>query len=104
MSSSNDVNNADGAYPYRCNITIALSTPEMAVNVQRIMSVDREVGDRVVKTLATHEAELHVQFRATEARWLRVSVSSFYEYLLVCLKCYQEFGPTLADTKDKAEA
>ena len=104
MCSRNDANDAGGPYPYHCDITIALSTPEMAVNVQRILSVDRELGDRVVKTLSTHEAELHVQFRATEARWLRVSVSSFYEYLLVCLKCYQEFGPTLADTKDEAEA
>ena len=93
FSMSSD-NNSDDAYPYRCEITVHLPTAEMAADVQRILSVDREIGDRVVKELqlAEEDAAVHVSFRATEARLLRVSVSSFYEYLIVCLKCYQEFG------------
>jgi hypothetical protein len=35
------------------------------------------------------------RFQATEARLLRVAVSTFYDYLLVALKCYQEFDDTL---------
>jgi tRNA threonylcarbamoyladenosine modification (KEOPS) complex Pcc1 subunit len=33
-----------------------------------------------------------VQFYATQCKGLRVSVSSFLEYLQVALKCYQEFA------------
>mmetsp|Transcript_26113 Transcript_26113/g.26519 ORF Transcript_26113/g.26519 Transcript_26113/m.26519 type:complete len:121 (-) Transcript_26113:80-442(-) len=35
---------------------------------------------------------LRVEIEATEAKLLRVSVSSFYDMLTVVLKCYQEFS------------
>lgn len=35
-------------------------------------------------------------FEATEAKMLRVSVSSFFDYLTVSLRCYQEFDTSLA--------
>jgi hypothetical protein len=34
-------------------------------------------------------------FQAAEAKILRVSVSSFYDYLSVSLKCLQEFDASL---------
>ena len=40
-------------------------------------------------------------FQATEAKMLRVSVSTFYDYLTVSLKCLQEFGH---DDGDKIQA
>jgi len=97
--SNNSMSNADSAYPYQCDIEIAMSSPEMASSVQAILSVDQEIGDRVTKEMVAHDAVLHVHFRATEARMLRVSVSSFYDYLLVCLKCYQEFGNNSSSTE-----
>jgi Transcription factor Pcc1 len=83
-------------YPYTCNIEIMLPTASMAVNLQRILSVDQEIGERVVKTLdVVSDCSLTVRFRATQAKMLRVSVSSFTEYLVVALKCYQEFDRSL---------
>ena len=83
---------SDNEYPYQCDIEITLSSPEMASAVADILSVDREISNtRVIKELVAREAVLHVYFQAQEARLLRVSVSAFYEYLVVCLKCYQEF-------------
>jgi tRNA threonylcarbamoyladenosine modification (KEOPS) complex Pcc1 subunit len=35
---------------------------------------------------------LVVQFYATQCKGLRVSISSFLEYIQVALKCYQEFA------------
>jgi len=40
------------------------------------------------------------RFAATEAKWLRVSVTSFYDYLIVALKCYQEFDTCDNDNSD----
>lgn len=34
-------------------------------------------------------------FAANQAKFLRVAVSSFYDYLSVALKCYQEFDDSL---------
>jgi len=79
-------------FPYQCDIVIALPSSQMADEIRAIVSVDREIGDRVVKSISANDNKLVVQFQATEARLLRVSVSSFYEYLTVCLKGYQEFG------------
>ena len=91
MSDSNNSASCNG-YPYQCDIEVDMLSPEMASSVQEILSVDREIGDRVTKQMEARGAVLHIHFKATEARLLRVSVSSFYDYLLVCLKCYQEFG------------
>lgn len=82
---------SDNEYPYQCDIEITLSSPEMASAVAAILSVDREISNRVIKEIKSRDAVLHIHFKAQEARLLRVSVSAFYEYLVVCLKCYQEF-------------
>lgn len=96
MSSSSS--NSTKSFPYACDIAVTLPSVAMAKQIQAILSVDREIGDRVVKCMSTvtdpetMTHQLIVQVKATEARLLRVSVSAFYEYLIVCLKCYQEFG------------
>ena len=41
-------------------------------------------------------------FQATEAKFLRVSVSSFYDYLAVALKVYQEFDHTTTTSSTTA--
>jgi hypothetical protein len=43
----------------------------------------------------TQQVPTSSRFAATEAKMLRVSVSSFYDFLTVALKCYQEFDFTL---------
>jgi Transcription factor Pcc1 len=76
------------------------NSSNMATDLMRILSVDAEVGDRVVKTFSVGNNDnegnnfanvLKVHFAATEAKLLRVSVSSFTEYLNVALHCHQEF-------------
>jgi Transcription factor Pcc1 len=91
LAGSQLVEMSDNGYPYQCDIEVTMSSPEMASSVEAILSVDREISDRVIKEIIAQDVVLHVHFKAKEARLLRVSVSSFYEYLLVCLKCYQEF-------------
>jgi Transcription factor Pcc1 len=81
-------------YPYTCEMEIVLpeSKTTMATDLMRILSVDKEIG-RVVRTFSVRPDRnaLVVHFAATEAKFLRVSVSSFTEYLNVALHCYQEF-------------
>jgi len=52
-------------------------------------NVDEE-NDRLRKDRTT--SILRVDIQATEAKMLRVSISSFYDMLNVFLKCQQEFG------------
>mmetsp|Transcript_13092 Transcript_13092/g.22261 ORF Transcript_13092/g.22261 Transcript_13092/m.22261 type:complete len:135 (-) Transcript_13092:63-467(-) len=94
-----DGNNED-AHPYKCQIDIALPSESCAMNVKSVLEVDQEIGDRVKKSFtltpdSDHPSSnrvLRVSFQATEAKMLRVAVSTFYDYLTVALKCLQEFG------------
>lgn len=99
----------DDCYPYCCNVEIDFGSSSgggatrknWAVDLQKILSVDEEVGVRIIKTMHVVDVcetsdrnattLLVVQFRATELKMLRVAVSSFAEYLQVALKCYYEF-------------
>jgi len=61
----------------------------------RIQSDDMEQED--TKSILDNETDdprgvLRVNIQATEAKMLRVSISSFYDMLTVFLKCQQEFG------------
>jgi Transcription factor Pcc1 len=95
-------------YPYTCEMEIVLpesSRTTMATDLMRILSVDKEIGRCVVRTFSVRHhpernrnAALVVHFAATEAKLLRVSVSSFTEYLNVALHCYQEFDPIPSTT------
>jgi Transcription factor Pcc1 len=94
-------------YPYTCEMEIVLpesSRTTMATDLMRILSVDKEIGRCVVRTFSVRHPERHrnaalvVHFAATEAKLLRVSVSSFTEYLNVALHCYQEFDPIPSTT------
>jgi Transcription factor Pcc1 len=89
-------------FPYTCEMEIVLpeSRRTMATDLMRILSVDKEIG-RVVRTFSVRPARknaLVIHFAAPEAKLLRVSVSSFTEYLNVALHCYQEFVPIPSTT------
>eukprot|EP00545_Synedropsis_sp_CCMP1620_P002114 CAMPEP_0119004760 /NCGR_PEP_ID=MMETSP1176-20130426/1338_1 /TAXON_ID=265551 /ORGANISM="Synedropsis recta cf, Strain CCMP1620" /LENGTH=98 /DNA_ID=CAMNT_0006956505 /DNA_START=23 /DNA_END=319 /DNA_ORIENTATION=- len=88
------------AFPYTCELDVSFPTKESAIRTKEIMCVDEEIGNRVVKTLEIvpandddHDGDvlLRVAFKATEAKMLRVAVSTFCDYLNVALKCQQEF-------------
>jgi len=91
---------ATRSYPYICQVDIAFPTAEHAENTKKVMEVDEEIGDRVQREFSlvqgTDTEELvvmRIRFQATEAKMLRVSISTFYDYLKVALKCIQEFEP-----------
>ena len=78
---------------YKCEIEIGFPNAAHAEMTMKVLSVDKEIsGDKVAKIFASKENILHVKFEATEAKLLRVSVSSFYDMLEVALKCFNEFG------------
>jgi len=87
--------------PYKCQMDIAFPSALDSKRAMDVLSVDEEIsGDRVVKTYSVissggdggEKNVLRVNIEATEAKLLRVSVSSFYDMLKVVVKCYQEFG------------
>ena len=83
--------------PYKCQVDVTFSTFTEAKRAMDVLSVDGELGDKVVKKFETVSSEsgdgfvLRVSVAATEAKMLRVSLSSFYDVLKVVLKCFQEF-------------
>jgi tRNA threonylcarbamoyladenosine modification (KEOPS) complex Pcc1 subunit len=91
---------------YECCITITVPTSAMALQLQNILQVDPEIGpgthksittttttttDAATTTTTTTHHQLVIQIRAQHIKGLRVSISSFLEYLQVACKCYQEF-------------
>mmetsp|Transcript_28733 Transcript_28733/g.52516 ORF Transcript_28733/g.52516 Transcript_28733/m.52516 type:complete len:111 (-) Transcript_28733:399-731(-) len=100
------------SHPYKCEVDITFPTARHAKTCMDVLSVDDEIGDRVVKSFelvsigqaagsATSVqsnnddikdfAVMRVCIQATEAKMLRVSLSTFYDVLNVVLKCFQEF-------------
>lgn len=82
--------------PYQCCIELNLPSVRHAQQLQQILQVDREISYKDIHksfdvVANINSANLNITFYATQARLLRVSVSSFYDYLVVALKCYQEF-------------
>eukprot|EP00579_Thalassiosira_antarctica_P002399 CAMPEP_0201871536 /NCGR_PEP_ID=MMETSP0902-20130614/4437_1 /ASSEMBLY_ACC=CAM_ASM_000551 /TAXON_ID=420261 /ORGANISM="Thalassiosira antarctica, Strain CCMP982" /LENGTH=114 /DNA_ID=CAMNT_0048397549 /DNA_START=30 /DNA_END=374 /DNA_ORIENTATION=- len=112
---------ADIQHPYKCTVHLALPSNQYAQHLRDVISVDQEISNKVVKTFkvvrdapADHdiiedrvggvEQEdgdgndgddmriLRIQFVATDAKMLRVSMSTTYDMINVALKCFQEFG------------
>ena len=77
---------------YKCSIDIQFPTSLHAQNAMDVLSVDDEISSRVTKTLTVKKNALVVEFLSSEAKMLRVAISSFYDMMTVFLKCYQEFG------------
>jgi len=86
---------------YRACIDLGFPTSESASQAMEVLSVDGEIGDKISKKFSVVEADcdenselrvLRIEFEATEAKMLRVAVSSMYDSINVALKCFQEFG------------
>lgn len=86
------------SFPYACRIDVTFPTNEQAEQAMQVLQVDREPGDRVLKAFTlVKEGDkdltvLRVDLKATEAKMLRVAASSFYDFLQVVVKTFQEFG------------
>lgn len=108
MSRTKSINDTTTA-PYQCEVELRFPSNHVAQMAKDVLSVDEEVGDKTWKTFSicsslTHSADdkgsdlsedmsvLKIHFYGTEAKSLRVSISSFYDLLTVFLKCQQEFG------------
>ena len=112
--------------PYKCEVDVEFPTVSHARRARDVLSVDKEIGDRTVRTLtlvSTSDAAraaascagenmravdrtvetsggsdevrvMRIRIEATEAKMLRVSLSTFYDVINVVLRCFQEFdGP-----------
>jgi Transcription factor Pcc1 len=111
---------ADNSLLFRhaCEVEVTFPTNLQAQQAYEILQVDQEPTDRVTKSLEiimnienqsttccctnnddTEEValthRLKIRFESTELKMLRVAVSSFYDYLAVVLKTFQEFDPTV---------
>eukprot|EP00547_Thalassionema_nitzschioides_P007986 CAMPEP_0194202774 /NCGR_PEP_ID=MMETSP0156-20130528/2712_1 /TAXON_ID=33649 /ORGANISM="Thalassionema nitzschioides, Strain L26-B" /LENGTH=94 /DNA_ID=CAMNT_0038928355 /DNA_START=27 /DNA_END=311 /DNA_ORIENTATION=- len=94
MTTTTTIKNQHDAFPYVCQLDISFPTKESAQRTCSVLKVDEEIGNRVQKTISHHDDEnmVRVLFRATEAKMLRVAVSTFCDYVTVALKCQQEFA------------
>lgn len=71
---------------------------EIAYNSLRV-DISREPRkDQMSKTLTVSENVLSVHFTATEARFLRTAVSSFFDFLTLVVRTMDEFGPPVEKT------
>ena len=52
--------NAEGAQPYKCSIEIKFPSALHAKNAKEVLEVDREIGDRVTKSLRVEKHILTV--------------------------------------------
>ena len=90
---------------YECTIHLALPSAQCAQHLRDVISVDREISNKVVKTISVVDSDedvkgeepsegrvLRIHFEATDAKMLRVSVSTTYDMINVALKCFAEFG------------
>jgi hypothetical protein len=105
----------DNAFRHACEVEVTFPTNLQAQQALEILQVDQEPTDRVTKVFdivcvtesqiagnKNDNAEecvvtrrLKVRFESTELKMLRVSVSSFYDYLAVVLRTFQEFDTTV---------
>mmetsp|Transcript_55785 Transcript_55785/g.135180 ORF Transcript_55785/g.135180 Transcript_55785/m.135180 type:complete len:122 (-) Transcript_55785:191-556(-) len=112
----NDNNNqTTSASPkmHSCDVRVTFPTNRQAQYALQVLQVDKEPTDRVTKSMEvemsdgikekstdsteTYDGEeeriavLKVHFESSELKMLRVSVSSFYDYLALVVKTFQEF-------------
>mmetsp|Transcript_12797 Transcript_12797/g.47283 ORF Transcript_12797/g.47283 Transcript_12797/m.47283 type:complete len:108 (-) Transcript_12797:2171-2494(-) len=84
--------------PFQCDIDVVFPTERAAKMVEQAIKVDKELQpDKIRRDIRAEQMVLKVRFQATEARLLRVSLSSFYDMVGVCLRTLQEFDDAVAD-------
>ncbi|XP_062505283.1 EKC/KEOPS complex subunit Lage3-like [Corticium candelabrum] len=82
---------------YSFEIEVPFPTEREAQIACNSLSVDPEPRrSGCTKVLETEEATLKVRFTASEARIIRVAVSSFLDYLILVINTIKKFGPSKA--------
>mmetsp|Transcript_55786 Transcript_55786/g.135181 ORF Transcript_55786/g.135181 Transcript_55786/m.135181 type:complete len:129 (-) Transcript_55786:123-509(-) len=104
---------------HSCDVRVTFPTNRQAQYALKVLQVDKEPTDRVTKSMEVEKmlddikqekttkdptvkndddgeeeeriAVLKVHFESSELKMLRVSVSSFYDYLALVVKTFQEF-------------
>jgi hypothetical protein len=115
MTTTTTNSSSCGSHGHACEIEVTFPTNLQAEQALQVLQVDQEPTDRVTKTFhllkqpatTVHPGDtdtlseeqqliylLKVRFESKELKMLRVSVSSFYDYLSVVLKTLQEFDTT----------
>ncbi|KAL3696915.1 hypothetical protein R1sor_010991 [Riccia sorocarpa] len=76
-----------------CNFRVEYPTEEQAKIVMTTLSVDAELQpDKVARSMTVEGQHLLISFKATEARYLRASVSAFMDMLMLATRTIEEFG------------
>jgi len=76
----------------RSDVDLTFPTAAGAAMVAEAVGVDEELQpDKIHRAVMATGNKLTGHFKATEARLLRVSLSSFYDMVSVCLRTLQEF-------------
>jgi len=78
--------------PYSISTRVKFPSAALANTALEVLSVDSELSDRCSKTLSVEGPFLVVEIHAEEARLLRVSIGSFWDMCIVCMKGMQEFA------------
>ncbi|OAE31638.1 hypothetical protein AXG93_3384s1120 [Marchantia polymorpha subsp. ruderalis] len=78
-----------------CSMQVEYPSEELARIVMVTLSVDAELQpDKVARTMEVRGGRLSISFRATDARFLRASFSSFMDMLVLATRTIEEFGPS----------
>ncbi|XP_046743715.1 uncharacterized protein LOC124409851 isoform X2 [Diprion similis] len=76
------------------SVSVPFTTAREADVVYQVLRVDSEPKrSGVSKILRLDENRLNVSFTGTEARKVRVGLTSFFESLLLVVETLKEFGP-----------
>jgi hypothetical protein len=100
--STSGTTSIDPRQKHACEIEVTFATNLQAEHALQVMQVDEEPSDRVTKSYQliqqsendNHTTLMKVRFESKELKMLRVSVSSFYDYLGVVIKTFREFDDT----------
>ena len=80
-------------FKFKCTLSIKFPRRIDAERTMKSLEVDEEPSNKITKLFKIkEESALEVTICATEAKMLRVGVSSFCDFLRVALLCLNEFS------------
>ncbi|CAM9229682.1 unnamed protein product [Sphacelaria rigidula] len=80
------------SFPYHCQVVVAYPSEKLATIACSTLNVDEEIQpERIKRSIRVEGSSLLASFEASEARVLRVVLSSFYDMSLVISRTFLEF-------------
>ncbi|KAL3831974.1 hypothetical protein ACJMK2_023662 [Sinanodonta woodiana] len=87
-------NSATNSEPLVVDLSIPFPTSREAEIAYGTLSVDAEPKRSSVKKTVVHKDNmLHIHFESNDARFLRVSVNTFFDHLGLVVQTMERFGP-----------